>query len=303
MIEDKQKVSDLLKELHTAESNVDKTVEDVYNRFIDLSNKSMDLIKNESKLSTLLSGLNSVNNEVELNITENSIKLYYDSEEVIKKNGSIESVIKTLKIKLSNVEFESKSVGKENIENISRLTSINDQITDITDRIETATKLESEYSAYQAYQVAVGKDGVPYKMVASVLPSIEREVNNILNQVCEFTMKIESEGSNVNLYICHSDRSWPIELTSGMEKFISSFALRVALINISSLPHPSLLVVDEGFGTLTAENLAIMPVLFSFLKNQFDNVFIISHIEQMRDFVDSSIEIKKVGNFSSVDCK
>lgn len=303
LTEDKQKVSDLLKEFQRIESLIDPTVETIYKKFRDLSNKSMELIKDESKLSNLLVGLTSVDKAVELNKVENSIKLYYESEEVIKENKIIESEIKTLKTKLTNVEFEAKSLEKENVQNLSRLTSINDQIVDITDRIEVATKLESEYAAYQAYQVAIGKDGVPYKMVSSVLPSVEREVNNILNQVCEFTMKIESEGSNVNLYICHSDRSWPIELTSGMEKFISSFALRVALINISSLPHPPLLVVDEGFGTLSAENLAVMPILFSFLKAQFDTIFVISHLDQMRDFVDSVIEIKKVGNFSSVDFK
>ena len=46
-----------------------------------------------------------------------------------------------------------------------------------------------------------------------------------------------------------------LELTSGMEKFISSLAIRVALINVSNLPRPNFLAIDEGFGTLDSENL------------------------------------------------
>ena len=300
--DDKNKVIKLISQIDELKLTINDSIDGVYKEHRELKNKLMILVTDDSKLSTLLANLSSNTKKVDLHEINHKINLYYKSEQSIRENKEIESIIKELNVKRLNLDHDYKSLQKENLQNVSRLASINDQIIDITDRIEVATKLENEYAAYQAYQVAVGKDGVPYKMVTSILPKIEREVNNILSQICEFSMKLESEGSNVNLYICHSDRSWPIELTSGMEKFISSFAMRIALLNISTLPKPNLLIIDEGWGTLSAQNLAVMPLLFSILKGQFSLLFIISHLDQMRDFVDKSIEIKKIGNFSSVDC-
>ena len=85
-----------------------------------------------------------------------------------------------------------------------------------------------------------------------------------------------------------------------MEKFISSLAIRTALVNISNLPRPNFLAIDEGLGNLDSENLNSLFMLFTFLKSQFDFLMIISHLESVRDVVDNLIDIKKVGNFSKI---
>jgi DNA repair exonuclease SbcCD ATPase subunit len=87
-------------------------------------------------------------------------------------------------------------------------------------------------------------------------------------------------------------------MSSGMERFISGLAIRVALINVCNLPRPNFLVVDEGFGSLDSENMTSMFMMFNYLKTQFDFVMVISHIDSMRDIVDQLIEIKKTNGFS-----
>ena len=76
-----------------------------------------------------------------------------------------------------------------------------------------------------------------------------------------------------------------------MEKFISSLAIRVALVNISNLPRPNFLAIDEGFGNLDSQNINSMSNLFDYLKTQFDFMMVISHIDVMKDIMDDSIEI------------
>jgi len=41
--------------------------------------------------------------------------------------------------------------------------------------------------------------------------------------------------------------------------------------------------------------------LFAFLKTNFDFVWIISHLDSMRDMVDNRLEIKKENGFSKVN--
>jgi exonuclease SbcC len=117
----------------------------------------------------------------------------------------------------------------------------------------------------------------------------------------DFRIVLQTDDKNVNAYIAYSeDKYWPIELTSGMEKFVSSLAIRTSLIGISTLPRPNFMAIDEGFGALDKSNLSSMAMLFDYLKTQFKFIMIISHIDSMRDIVDSHIEVNKVNGRSNV---
>ena len=89
-------------------------------------------------------------------------------------------------------------------------------------------------------------------------------------------------------------------MCSGMERFISSLALRVGLINVTNLPRSNFLAIDEGWGTMDSDNINSVAQLFQYLKSESQFSLVVSHIESMRDFVDTLLEIKKVGGSSSV---
>ena len=167
--------------------------------------------------------------------------------------------------------------------------------------IKKAGELEQKFKAYEYYLDAVQRDGVPYELITQVIPIIEEEVNDILAQIVEFKIMFELDGKNINTYIVYSeDKTWPLELTSGMEKFISSLAIRTALVNVSNLPRPNFLAIDEGLGNLDSENLNSLFMLFTFLKSQFNLLMIISHLDSVRDVVDNLIDITKVNGFSKI---
>jgi len=168
-------------------------------------------------------------------------------------------------------------------------------------KMEEVKELESKNQLYEFYLDAVKKDGVPYELISKALPAIENEVNNILGQVVDFSISMDTDGKNINARIVYEDQEWALEMCSGMEKFISGLAIRVALINICNLPRPNFLVIDEGFGTLDADNLSSLFMMMQYLKTQFDFIWVISHLEQMRDIVDGLIEIKKVDGFSKIN--
>jgi exonuclease SbcC len=78
-----------------------------------------------------------------------------------------------------------------------------------------------------------------------------------------------------------------------MEKMVSSLAIRVALINISSLPKTDLLIIDEGFGALDEMNVEACNQLLESLKKWFKNILVISHVDAVKDAVDNNIEIMR----------
>jgi DNA repair exonuclease SbcCD ATPase subunit len=153
-------------------------------------------------------------------------------------------------------------------------------------------ELEEKNRLYTYYLDAVKRDGIPYELISKALPVIENEVNNILSQVVDFSVVMDVDGKSINAKIVYDDQEWPLEMCSGMEKFISGLAIRVALINVCNLPRPNFLVIDEG---------SSLFMMMQYLKTQFDFIWVISHLEQMRDIVDGLIEIRKENGFSKID--
>ena len=251
-----------------------------------------------NKLSTIET--EELRNSQQLTQQEQLIEEYYQNEKQINKNKEIRDEISGVREKLGNVKDELKGVNTDVLKLNGKISALQNQKETIEDRIQEVKELEEQSKLFDFYLNALSKDGVSYELIEKSLPMIEGEVNNILAQIVEFGMQLEIDGRNINAYLVYGDQRWSLEMCSGMERFISGLAIRVALINVCNLPRPNFLVIDEGFGTLDSENLQSLFMLFTYLKTQFDFVMVISHIDSMRDVVDGLVEIKKVNGFSNV---
>ncbi len=237
----------------------------------------------------------------QLETTKADIKRYNDNEETIIKNQALDIQIQNVRRLKQGVEKQISDVNKLMLKLMSEVGATKTYIDNMVAKMEEVKELEIKNQLYTFYLDAVKKDGVPYELISKALPAIENEVNNILGQVVDFSISMDTDGKNINARIVYEDQEWALEMCSGMEKFISGLAIRVALINICNLPRPNFLVIDEGFGTLDADNLSSLFMMMQYLKTQFDFIWVISHLEQMRDIVDGLIEIKKIDGFSKIN--
>jgi DNA repair exonuclease SbcCD ATPase subunit len=248
--------------------------------------------ENEGKLRT---------SKLQLKAIEEKIAKYESMKDAVEKNKETNKEIERLKGVLSDLVEEIDQTDSKLRSIHGKIRVAETTIKAITDSIERAKELEEEYSAYEYYLSAVKRDGVPYDLISRTIPEIEQEVNNILSQVADFSIVWNLDGKNINTLIAYDENNfWPLELTSGMEKFISSVAIRVALINVSSLPRPNFLALDEGFGVLDSENINNMHMFLDYLKSRFDFILIISHLDAMKDVVDTALEVKKDNDGFSV---
>ena len=229
------------------------------------------------------------------------ISKYYEQEQDVIYNNEINKHIDDLVIEQTTFRNKIKKLNNEVKDFYASLQVLENKRRTIVRNIKKIEDLENENVAYQYYLDAIKRDGVPYELITKALPTIEGEVNNILSQLVEFQIIFEMDGKNINNYIVYDDDNiWPLEMSSGMERFISSLALRVGLMNVSNLPASNFLAIDEGWGTMDSENINSVYQLFQYLKTQFQFTLIVSHIDSMRDAVDTLLEIKKDKNFSSI---
>jgi DNA repair exonuclease SbcCD ATPase subunit/DNA repair exonuclease SbcCD nuclease subunit len=230
------------------------------------------------------------------------IKTYEDSVAILSNNKIIYKDIKVIET----------AVGVKKIE-LSRLNNIvkdyhgkvrvaEQTIQECEKTITHMQELADKQVAYDQYCRAICKDGIPYVLISKAVPYIQDYANNILNQIIDFTIELETDGKNINAFIVYGDTKWPLELSSGMERFMASLALRIALIKITNLPKPDFIAIDEGLGVLDSSNLNSMHTLFTYMKDVFRFTLIISHIDVVRDMVDNIITIDKQGDFSHINC-
>jgi DNA repair exonuclease SbcCD ATPase subunit len=239
--------------------------------------------------------------ESELETNAERQDLYQKNKETIVHNSNIDLEISKLKQLVEHQNIQLKTIidkikvkhGEVQVQKTKKENFIF--------QLETFKRLEIEFKAYEYYLESVKRNGVPYDIISKALPKIEAEINNVLSQIVDFNMTLETDGKNINGYIIYDeDNFWPLELTSGMERFVSSLAIRIALINISALPRPNFIAIDEGWGSLDQEHISSVANLFDYFKNKFDFSIIISHVDTMRDMVDMLLEVNKNDDYSYI---
>ena len=259
-------------------------------------------LRERSKLQQQILESDLQTRESELETCLDRQELFSKNETAIKHNETVDELIEACKSEIIVCTTDIKSI-QEQIKNMYGAIEVAKTHKSIAlENLEKYQQLEIEYKAYEYYLDSVKRDGIAMELVVKALPKIEVEINNVLNQIVDFNMVLNTDGKNINGYIIYDeDNYWPLELTSGMEKFIASLAIRIALINVSALPRPNFIAIDEGWGSLDAEHISAVVNLFEYFKTKFDFSIIISHVDSMRDMVDNLIEVNKINGYSCIN--
>jgi len=288
-------------------------LDDIINGLSHITAHKEQMDESISSLSLLTTNISKLDSEKKLTtekrknlisqlaLIEDKINLYHEQEKDIIFNRKLINDIEDAQQQSDVIEEFIEDTDKKLQSVNGEVKVLETQRKTIMQNIKKVEELEDKYAAYQYYMDAIKRDGIPYELISKALPTVEGAVNDILAQIVDFSMILEMDGKNINCYIVYDDDNvWPLELSSGMERFISSLAIRVGLVNVSNLPAANFLAIDEGWGTMDSDNLNSVYNLFQYLKSQFQFTMIVSHIDSMRDAVDTLLEIKKENTFSNV---
>ena len=218
----------------------------------------------------------------------------------LKLNADKSDELKRLQRMIQNVASQVSTKESTFINNVGRIGKFTSDIEQLKkDQIEY-DRLQMEYKAYDFLLRATSWRGIPTHVMSKQLPAINAELAKILSDVTGFTIELEVDERNTNIFINYGDSRRPVECASGMEKMVSSMALRVAMSNVSSLSKSDMFIVDEGFGALDPHNIESVVGLLHRLKRYYRLILVISHVEFIKDSVDEVIEITRNGVDSKV---
>lgn len=231
----------------------------------------------------------------------NLLKCLQKLNKIRDENNNINSGIEQLKNNIEQIQEQIVSVNNELRNHLIEYNKKRDQYINrkqlIVHHSENVDKLEF----LDLYQNCINcKTGIPSYILKQTCMMIEKNCNKILTKIADFTLGIVYD-KEIKIYTIENDISIPASMGSGMQKFVLDLIFRITLTQISSISCPKTLFVDEGFGSLDAENFIAIANILQKLKTDFDSLIIISHISELRNYVDISIEITRKGYLSSVN--
>lgn len=211
--------------------------------------------------------------------------------------------IKDLKYKIEKIQDEIKEVDNARILAATRIGKIENEIESLrSDKIKYE-EISDKCKIYEQLTFAFGKKGIPNQILRMDLPAINAEIKEVLEDiegVDSVEFELEEESDKLDIYVESNDTRIPMELCSGAQLVIASIALRVGLMRASNLPKPDMFILDEPFENLDSSRVDSVVKMIESLKKWFKKVFLISHMESIKETADVLIDVSVNGKNSYV---
>ena len=223
------------------------------------------------------------------------------NKEIIKKNSEIDAQINVINHNIK-IEESNHTQSIMTIENLKR--DIKTYETEINNRkvvIEAIEKEEVLVQSWGLYLQLIGKNGISKMVLRNTLPIINGEMKRLLNDVCDFDVEVVIDDRNdVAFNLIRDNVVTKLSSGSGFEQTAASLALRVVLGNMSTLSRPSFILLDEVLGGVAKENYDNIKKLYDRILKDYSFVFQITHLDDIVDWHDKVVTVKKVNNISSI---
>lgn len=171
----------------------------------------------------------------------------------------------------------------------------------------------NEEGIYKELADAFSKKGIQALLIEQALPEIEIEANRLLAKMTDNRMSLRLETQRetkkgdtietLDIKIADELGTRDYEMYSGGETFRIDLALRIALSLLlvrragASLP---ILIIDEGFGTQDSSAREKLVEAISSIQNEFEKIFVITHLEEMKDRFPVLVNVTKTANGSTI---
>ena len=143
------------------------------------------------------------------------------------------------------------------------------------------------------------------EILEKVSPGISREASELFSRITKGKYEGIRVDENFDFAIADGGQFYPIERFSGGEVDLANFCLRIAITKaIMELSGTGqrleFLAFDEIFGSQDEERRLEMMLALNYLQEQFRQIYIVSHIESLKDYFPHLLEVQVAEEGSAV---
>tara|TARA_R100000808_G_scaffold11570_2_gene29571 strand:- start:2866 stop:5964 length:3099 start_codon:yes stop_codon:yes gene_type:complete len=227
---------------------------------------------------------------------------YEDNKEAIEnlevllaKKGELDSKLKTIQRSFTKCQ--------EKIIKYHRMVgSLEQKVLNIKEQKNEYIELREQFAAYDLYMRCMHPNGIAYDVIKKKLPVINQEIAKVLSNLTTFEVFFEENGNRLDIFIKHPEYDpRPLSMASGAEKTMAAMAIRLAFLAVSNLPASDIMVLDEPGTALDEEHLQAFTQLLDMIKGYFKTILLISHLDSLKDVVDTTLDISKKEGYAFIN--
>jgi len=271
----------------------------------DLNNINEDPLNNYNNLQEqkkIVLEYNKIIYEMEIKNKEINDKLDNTKETIDKYNLNIikqnENIIindNIDKIKKEIIPLQSELIQIQ--EDINKYKNKNDKIKikveELERNIQHYDKISEDYGIYKVLSDIVASDGLRLFLLEQSISFINNRLNDILKNSLDV-------GKTVLLTINHEksidviikSNEGTLKTISGSESFLIDLAFKIIITEITELPKCNSLFIDESISVLDVDRINDIDNFFEFIGNYYNTIFLITHLNNVKNSMHCSISIK-----------
>jgi DNA repair exonuclease SbcCD ATPase subunit/predicted phosphodiesterase len=261
-----------------------KNTYDTYQQYINKQNHLQLIIDANYYTNTIIPYCNTW---TEYNYTQNAIKLqplHTQKKQLILEHQTIKNTYISMKEKTDKYEKDLEYYNQ----NINIKNNLDTSLHLIQTTINELTQCDKTINTYHDNLYS-----------QKILPTIVSKANKICslsyhthsNKIF-LGANIDNNGINWMIHTNNTNEVISINKASGYQRFIAGLALRLSIPELRQSSHScKQLFLDEGFTSADKLNLSIIPTLLKTLLSKYTSVILVSHIDNIKNSVDATIDI------------
>jgi DNA repair protein SbcC/Rad50 len=186
---------------------------------------------------------------------------------------------------LEKTKFEWQAEQSKAAEKLRAHERILAQISDKLEEADLLRKLAEMLSLFKT------------EILEKVSPGISREASELFSRITKGKYEGIRVDENFDFAIADGGQHYPIERFSGGEVDLANFCLRIAITKAimelsGTAQRLEFLAFDEIFGSQDEERRLEMMLALNYLQEQFRQIYIVSHIDSLKDYFPHLLEVQ-----------
>lgn len=271
----------------------------------------IEYLKNTSLIKNYITHIHNLEIDSQIKKLEKGLKIIQTNNSINQRIRQIELIDMKTKWKLlkkssNNSHYQDKlTTIKEKITQQkiyqNELKTLSQEHTTITETINDQTQLFNKFSLYLKI---VDKNGMPFQIAQEKISHILKIVNRYLKQFVNFSIDIIINTTDIKpkftILIKKQNLTLNIEDISGYESFVLRVGLKMALSKANFIGKCDTIMIDEGLDCIDSNNFKKLGNLLDYVKNHFNKVLLITHINEIEKYIDYKINIIHSNNCSEI---
>ncbi|WP_455392315.1 AAA family ATPase [[Eubacterium] cellulosolvens] len=273
-----------------------QTLEKVYERFLSLKERVGTKVKLEQeskKLKTTYKTLGDAHTKLENQLE----KLGFDKPRLEQLEIAFDNESKKFN------EYLLKLKGKEH-----ELELHNKDLSQLTSKIEELKELKKKAEEYQEHKMYLSKldktlDKFKNYMISRIAPTLTQFASELFRELTDGRYNRLEVDNDYNVFIYDNGEAFPLSRFSGGEEDLANLCLRLAISQVISVQAgttgPNFVILDEIFGSQDLFRKRNLLQALNGLTNKFRQIFLITHIEDVKDYIGYNILVSEAEDGTS----